>query len=899
MTTLIGARPEDWQHFDLILGLGDNLLPVVPDPLATPTAGSKVKKFGKIPSMYDGEGRAYGILTWTQLSITSGNLEHWLNDRRYSMCLRLGPKSGVYAIDVDVDDFELCAEIDDIIARSSNEPALPRRSRAGALKHLLLFQCVEPISKIIIDWGLKDSQGKPERIEILGDGQQCVVAGSHPSGVLYQWDGESNLPWIIPTLGSTQFESLVKALSAFAEREAVKLGTSSSVTGVKADGQHTAAQDANGEEVLSSISPMEMGDLREALIYQPLVDSAASNDVWSEIGYALLSLGSTGQELFEWFSMAAPNQENADDPQTWWQAHENQSPRSDYRHIFSLAKALGWRSISNPERFPVVTGDSREGGDGLPGPVEPLAGAATAEVPIAQDLCTDLANARRIQNAFQSKLRCIAGIFYVYDGKRWVQNDSEAMRCAALLSSIIRQEADEAFRNFEIVAVVAPDLVKQYRDHPRRDQCPAKRDLLQLPDGKKIIQWLELAERLRKWMKTSEDMARINAAIGGVKKMLTLDTAVLDAHPYLLNVQNGTIDLRTGQLRPHDPADWITHIAPTDYLPGSTCPNFERFLVEVLDDERARFLQRWFGYCATGETREQKVVLHIGGGGNGKGTIFRLLHHVLGSYVHDAAPNLLTGTGSDRHPTEIADLFGRRCVVSQESDEGAVLREGFLKRASGEDMMSGRWMFKDFFSFMPTFKLQLLTNHKPIIKGQDFGVWRRLLLVDYAHKYGSAEEVARGEATRVGDMDLTMKLMAERQGILTWIVKGAKEWYNFKLRPPASVVEASLAYRDEQDRVREFVADRCIVDRTAWSAFSGPFGLYPEYVRWCKDSGFQTLTITRFIAELKRVTPNFRREEKRSKIDNVWKSFKGCWGLRINTDQDGGGRVDESFEDLI
>jgi putative DNA primase/helicase len=250
----------------------------------------------------------------------------------------------------------------------------------------------------------------------------------------------------------------------------------------------------------------------------------------------------------------------------------------------------------------------------------------------------------------------------------------------------------------------------------------------------------------------------------------------------------------------------------------------------------------------------------------------------------------MTAASDSRHPTEIADLFGRRLVISHESDEGASLREGFVKQASGEDKLSGRRMYQDFFEFTPTFKLQLLTNHKPTVKGADFGIWRRLLLLFYPHKYGTAEQVKKGEATRIADEFLTAKLLAEREGILTWLVAGAKEWYQSKLRPPDSVLDDSVRYRNEQDRVKQFVADRCIIDPNVWSSYSGGDGLYPAYNQWCKESGYMTMGVNRFGGELTRVVPLSRREECRTKLPTGgFKTMAGVRGLRVNTDYDGGG----------
>lgn len=580
-------------------------------------------------------------------------------------------------------------------------------------------------------------------------------------------------------------------------------------------------------------------------------------------------------------------------------------PRSDYRHVFSLARSLGWRLHSDagsfgvlpdvPERVATIADILRDHPEAVTDP----------QIPLAQFLCTDLANARRVVVSFGRKLAVVAGTFYGYSGKHWEKDEAGAARCVARLSQVVRAESDYYFQQFDQLRAADgyQELSEAYRTATRRDQSKAKTDLKALPLGPQIIKALETSDELRKWAKHCESTAAQGAVIKLLRTMLQTDITKLDTHHHLLNCSNGTVDLRTGEIRDHDPDDWITQLAPTSYVPDADAPAFRQFLIDILDNERAQFVQRWFGYCATGETREQKIVLHIGPGGNGKGTLFRAVTAALGSYVHTAAPHILTGDGSaSRHPTEIADLFGRRFVVSHESDEGAVLREGFMKQASGEDELSGRFLFKDFFAFRPTFKLQLLTNHKPIVKGQDFGVWRRLLLLHYGMRYGSVEQVAAGEADRVGDRGLDAKLSAEREGILAWIVRGAMHWYEHGLSPPASVYDASAAYRNEQDRVKQFISERCIVDAQAWSSFSGPFGLYPEYVRWAKDSGFQALTITRFTGELERVVPGFRKEEKRVKIDNVWKTQKGCWGARINVDQDGGGFAvlpDQDVGDLV
>jgi putative DNA primase/helicase len=580
-----------------------------------------------------------------------------------------------------------------------------------------------------------------------------------------------------------------------------------------------------------------------------------------------------------------------------------------------MARRLGWRAQADLDAFPICepsgSGErtetesgyndrGREGDAGGGGAftLSPAAAIALREgtVPEAFNLCTDQANATRLSAQFGHALKCIAGTFYYYSGTHWEKNEGAAARCAANLGAIVKVEADAARAKFESLLKAANEELtvtyKKYEDSSRPEQSKAGKDLQATDRGRELITTAIKANSLEKWQKHCEMLPTQQKALTLLRSLLTLDTAFLDTHHHLFNCPNGTINLITGEVTAHDPKQYITRMAPTSYNPEAKCPEFEKFLVEVLDEERANFLQRWFGYGITGETREQKVVLHIGDGSNGKGTLFRLLDATVGkSYLHTAAPNLLTGDASNRHSTEIADLFGRRMVVAHESDADAALREGFIKQASGEDQLSGRYLYKDHFQFTPTFKLQLLTNHEPTVKGSDFGIWRRLLLVRYAHKYGTAEQVATGDATRLADLDLTARLLAEREGILAWMVAGAREWYATRLRPPASVVNDSALYRTNQDRMRKFVADRCTMDEKAWSPFTNGMGaLYPAYVGWCKESGFAAMGLTKFGAELTRAAPGTHTMQQFRKVGGRTKPFTGIKGLRLDS-----GDIDGSF----
>lgn len=468
-------------------------------------------------------------------------------------------------------------------------------------------------------------------------------------------------------------------------------------------------------------------------------------------------------------------------------------------------------------------------------------------VPEAKHLCTDQANANRLVARFKGRALVAGGQWYYWDGTRWKEGERGVYTNACELSKIVKQEA------LEWRARVADDGTDGARN-------------------------LKVAEALDKWSAKCEMRAAIESAIGLVKKTISVDVAELDRDPWLLNVANGTVDLRTGVLRPHRPSDFITKVSRVRYVPGARSPAWERVLSQITLEQElwgdgggplAGFLQRWFGYCATGLVREQVFVVHHGDGSNGKSTVLDVMAAVLGDYASGAAPGLLSATRGERHPTEIADLAGKRMVTAHETGEGCVLREDFIKQATGGDVLKARVMRGDFFDFKPTHKLQLLTNHKPVIKGQDGGIWRRVLLVPYLARFGSAAALAAGDAHFLKDVDVMGKLMSAEalEGVLSWVVAGAVTWAADGLQAPESVLSASRSYQSEQDRVGTFLRECCEFGATYSEPLSAGMGggVYPGYVGWCKESGILALSRQRLVQELERAVPGFiKRDEKRT-----------------------------------
>jgi putative DNA primase/helicase len=468
-------------------------------------------------------------------------------------------------------------------------------------------------------------------------------------------------------------------------------------------------------------------------------------------------------------------------------------------------------------------------------------------IPEAHHLTTDQANANRLVNAFGRQVLVAAGRWHVWDGKRWAADEADVYRYGCMLSDLIRAEAAAIVAKASLLGDLAAKVKAQ-----------------------------GVAEALGKWAQRSEMKATIEAAIGLAKKMLTVDESLLDRDPFALNCLNGIVDLRTGLVRRHDPDELITKLVGVRYVAEAVCPVWDRVLLQITREETgaapiASYLMRWFGYCLTGSVTEQCFVVHWGGGSNGKSTVLGIMAETMGDYASTAPPGLMAASKSERHPTEIAALMGRRMVTAHESGEGVVLREDFIKQATGGDRLEARFMRGDFFGFTPTHKLQLLTNHKPQIKGQDHGMWRRVQLVPYLAAFGTESEVLAGTHTGVAEQQevLLARLRGELEGILAWRVRGAVEWVVGGLRAPSAVLVASETYKAEQDRVGQFVAECCERDVTAMEPLTdGMGGLYPAFVSWCKDGGVFPMSKAKFVDEVLRVVGVGATVERQSAVND-------------------------------
>jgi putative DNA primase/helicase len=431
-----------------------------------------------------------------------------------------------------------------------------------------------------------------------------------------------------------------------------------------------------------------------------------------------------------------------------------------------------------------------------------IAGYPPAEDPTSEPPhLTDLGNARRLVARHREDLRhCFPWAKWLHwDGRRWADDVS---------GEVFRRAKETVGALYAEAAGVADEKVRaSLAGHALKSEA----------DGR----------------------IRAMVSLARSEEGIPVLPAQLDRDPWLLNALNGTLSLRTGELRPHRREDLITKLAPVEYDPAAAAPTFKAFLETIFPGkgEIIRFLQKAIGYCLTGDTREQYLFFCHGRGANGKTTLLRLLQHLLADYAKQAPPDLLMLKYGSEHPTGLADLAGARLVVCIEAEEGKRLAEALVKQMTGGDKLKARRMREDYWEFQPSHKTWLAANHKPQIRGTDYAIWRRIRLIPFTVTIPDEQQ----------DRNLPEKLRAELPGILAWAVEGCLAWQREGLQTPAEVMAATAEYREESDVIVDFLEERCVLGAALWASSKSLRGAYLD---WCEKNGEKALSQQAFGARL-------------------------------------------------
>lgn len=414
----------------------------------------------------------------------------------------------------------------------------------------------------------------------------------------------------------------------------------------------------------------------------------------------------------------------------------------------------------------------------------------------------DTGNAQRIHDLFGTSIRyCYTDKSWLYyDGRRWKYDDTgEPKRMVDEMLGFLK----------------SPEQMELYADDD------------------------DVRKEYQKHVKKSRSSASKSAALKETEHLVPIVPADMDTHKMLFNTPNGILNLQTGDLSPHDSQKFITKIGYTEYTDHTDAPVWQQFLENIFhhDLELIRFIQKAVGYSMTGSTVEQCVFFCYGNGRNGKSTFLDIIMHIMGEYAVNIQPEtIMVKKQFGGATSDIARLKGARFVTSVEPNEGMRLDEGLLKQLTGGDRVTARKLYGNEFEFSPEFKLWMGTNHKPIIRGTDLGIWRRIMLVPFTVQIPDHKV----------DKHLKYKLRKELSGILKWAMDGCLLWQREGLEPPEAVKEATRQYKSEMDVISSFL-DACCVPVGEVQASV----LYQAYRVWAQENGeYDGMSNTKFGREM-------------------------------------------------
>lgn len=421
---------------------------------------------------------------------------------------------------------------------------------------------------------------------------------------------------------------------------------------------------------------------------------------------------------------------------------------------------------------------------------------------------TDLGNAERLIFHHGDIIRYCNEInnWYIYNGCYWQVDDTgEIYRKCWKIIRTYQNTANEAFSQIRKITIRGTE-----RDNEEFQDIKAHKS----------------------FAKISENISRIKAMTETTGHFRYILQKELDRQNNLVSCNNGTIDLKIGDLIEHDPEHYISKKINIDFKEEAKSNIFESFLNKIFnnDTKLIEYIQIALGYTMTGETREQCFFICYGTGSNGKSTLFDIISYILADYTQNIPTAVLMDNnkkGSEASP-ELARAKGKRFVIASESKDLATLNENQIKAITGGDTISVRPLYGQGFEYKPTYKIWLGTNHKPVIKGTDNGIWRRVKMIPFNVTIPDEEQ----------DKKLLDKLIAEREGILNWLVEGAYKYYSKGLPKNRTVDDATKEYREEMDTLSGFIDD-CIKEKE--TSFIKNSDIYNCYSKWCEENGIEPI----------------------------------------------------------
>lgn len=726
------------QSFTSLYNAGFTQLVCVIPPGAPMSPASKIPgdQRGKAPGRPNQAGQ-WGGYDWIAYEPTPRDCAVW--DRARG---NVGLQAASYpAVDIDVTD----ARLAELLTQETLRVLGPAPLRIGrAPKALLIYRTAEPFGRRRLRFKAPD--GVEHLIEVLGRGQQYVVAGVHPAtSQPYQTSPELTEPAALTEITAEAADALLDALALVLDAVGCEVYRTHS-EGLPPEDRAKIDQSGLHAPSLEALAEL-MAGLPNTEAFFP------GRDQYVAVGYGVKAAGGADPErAFEIFHEWASRWEGAvdEDIRVDW---DKMKPPFSVGWDFLLAEAArcGQAEVAAAAEF----GDVAE-----PAPLAPAAPEPSQKdkEPAQVMPFSDVALANACARTFGAEVRYAHGQGWIsWEGTRWMRDNS-------------------GFMEGRISKVAGAMSARALREIDKPDK----------------------AERIALRLCSANTIAGVKRLL--LRPSLCVEADALDADPMLLNTPAGVIDLNTGAYTEHTPGMLLTRstgVAPAETSAGAA--RWREFLREATggNDDLETYLQRLAGYALTGHTREHMVAFLFGDGGNGKSVFLNVLTAIMGEYAETAPMDVFVASSYDRHPTDLAGLAGARLVTASETQEGRRWDEAKIKLMTGGDRITARFMRQDFFRYTPRFTLLFAGNHAPQLGTVDAAIARRMHMIPFTRK------PARPDA------ELPEKLREEYPAILRWAIEGAGIWAKVGLLVPDTITSATRDYLVSEDALGRFLTERC------------------------------------------------------------------------------------------
>jgi P4 family phage/plasmid primase-like protien len=783
----------------------------------------------------------------------------------------IGVKCGIgeypiCAIDIDVLNPELTAALSDWC----HEHLGMTVERVGqAPKTMLVYRAADSgWSKAASQWFTDDSEER-QRVEVLGRGQQFVAYHIHPdTGEPYEWTDmlggleytpAKELP-VVTADEITQVLEVFEQMALDAGMTACSGSTARTINSGKADPEDFTAGAKVGV------------DIKDAEKLLANLD-AADYDRWLQVGMALhheYDGSDAAFNMWDGWSQKADNYSSDEDLEKRWSGFGHDGSGITIRTLMKWGGDANAQQKREQKRGAIQEYKDRieNCADGFE--LEEVLKAIGTELDK-----TEVITCNEVRATAKAKYKAVMKQSISDSSINTLLGLGKDTSAENLERQMQYTEFGNARRMLELYGdniMFAADTETWYRWTGSYWRVSAQAELEQLSKAT-LMQLIAdgaeqgiLASDQYDFVKNSLKVAMMTAMVKIIRteKSILVNTDELDANKMLFGVANGAIDLTTGELIPADRLDRITIASSTTYKPKAKCPLFEQTVSECFygDTELVEFFQRLMGYTLLADPKEDIIVIPYGTGSNGKSTVLGAIRDAMGAHAITASNETFLGSGGANAGgprDDILRLRGSRFVYVTEPDEDRELKEGLIKSMTGGEAMAARAAYsRTFVQFTPTWTVILPTNHKPIIKGDDFGIWRRIMLVPFTRNFSTDPDIVK-------DNDRSAKLEAEHEGILAWLVRGAMSYLEMGLRPPAIVEEARNEYKSDMDLLAEWIEECCEIgnDKVATNA-----ALWASWKQFAEVRG-----------ELRYIS-NARTLNKKLEARTYVKKIKDTYGIR-------------------